>query len=230
MIKITCDNCGLVFERKPCKVKIAEKHYCSKACRYVGQNAAKRILIIKDNDIYLEATKGNTAIFDLIDKDLAKFNWQSQKGYINRKDKYGRYVYMHQVTMERILGRSLNDNEEADHINGDRSDNRRKNLRLVTHLENCANIRKPNRINSNKSTSKYKGVSFDKTKNKFRARITSNGKTCHLGFFDDDKEAAREYDKAAISLFRENAKLNFPHEWYASEGHKNAGAACMAET
>lgn len=227
MLKITCDNCGLVFERKPCKVKIAEKHYCSKTCRYIGQNAAKRIPIIKGDDIYLEATKENTAKFDLIDKDLAKFNWQSQKGYINRKDKNGKYVYMHQAIMERILGRSLNDNEEADHINGDRSDNRRANLRLLSHSENCANIRKSNRI---KSTSNYKGVSFDKTKNKFRARISSNGVTYHLGFFEDDKEAAREYDKAAISLFRENAKLNFPLEWYAWEGHKNAGAACKAET
>jgi hypothetical protein len=183
-------------------------------------------LLIENGVVYLETTKDITAKFDLIDMDLAKKNWYSLNGYVIRKNRLRNYVHMHNVILERILGR-LNDNKEADHINGDRSDNRRANLRLLPHSENCANIRKSNRI---KSTSKYKGVNFDRSKNKFRARITSNGITYHFGFFDDDKEAAREYDRAAIRLFRENAKLNFPYEWYAWESHKNAGAACMVET
>jgi hypothetical protein len=228
MLKITCDNCGLIFERKLCKIRIAEKHYCSKACKSEGQRAVKRFPIIKDDVVYLDVTKGNIAIFDLIDKDLAEFNWQSQKGYISMKNKEGKYIYMHRVILERKLGIVLTNNDEPDHINGDRSDNRRDNLRLLTHLENCANIKKPNRNNCNKKESRrYKGVSFDRAKQKWRARISHDGVTYHLGYFDTEKEAAREYDMAAIRILGVTAKLNLPSECYALAIHKKAGPACI---
>jgi hypothetical protein len=228
MQEIICDNCGKIIKRKDSKIGRAKRHFCSKVCRYEGQKEAKRIPIIKDDSVYLEVTKGNIAIFDLIDMDLAKFNWQSQKGYISRKNIEGKYIYMHRVILERKLGIVLTNNDEPDHINGNRSDNRRGNLRLLTHLENCANIKKPNRNNCNKKESRrYKGVSFDRAKQKWRARISPDGVTYHLGYFDTEKEAAREYDKAAICFLGVTAKLNLPSECYALAIHKKAGPACI---
>lgn len=182
--------------------------------------------IIKYEIINLETTKGIIAQIDKIDEDLAEKNWYSLNGYVIRKNEFRNYVQMHSVIMERILGRKLNKNEEVDHINGNRSDNRRANLRLLNHSENCANIRKSSRI---RSTCIYKGVHYDITKNKYRARITLNGITYHLGFFEDEVEAAREYDRAAILRFGEKAKLNFPYESYAFDSHRLAGSAFMAE-
>ncbi|MDD2836050.1 MAG: HNH endonuclease signature motif containing protein [Methanothrix sp.] len=136
MPEINCDNCGKIIKRKKSKVERAKKHYCSKVCRYHAQCKAKRLPMIIDGHIHLEVTKGKTTIFDIDDSDLAEYNWQSQKGYISRKNNDGKYIYMHRVILERKLGIVLTNKDEPDHINGNRSDNRRSNLRLSTHLEN----------------------------------------------------------------------------------------------
>jgi len=188
----------------------------------MSKNKEKYVI---DGILYLETTKGVIAKLDLIDEDLAKKSWYSLNRYVIRKDEFRNYVQMHSVIMERILGSLLNKNEEVDHINGIRSDNRRGNLRLVHHLENCANIRKSSK---KRLTCKYKGVHYDITKEKYRARITSDGKTHHLGYFDEEIEAAIAYDKGAILLFGETAKLNFPNQPYAHQIHAKAGSA-MAE-
>lgn len=58
-------------------------------------------------------------------------------------------------------------------------------------------------------TSKYKGVSFAKDRNKWRATITKDRKRFHIGYFDNEYESALAYDKKALSLFGEYAKTNF---------------------
>lgn len=59
------------------------------------------------------------------------------------------------------------------------------------------------RYNSGKkeSTSKYKGVYWNKEKKKWEARLYSNGKTYRLGRFPTEEEAAKSYDKKAKELF-----------------------------
>lgn len=226
MIEYKCDSCGKTFERKLSKIKRAEKHYCSNACRFKGQEMSKRKSWIKDCVVYLETTKGMTALIDEVDKDLADLNWQSNGRYVIRKDKERKYVFMHRMILERILGRCLEKDEVADHINGNGFDNRRENLRLSTHAENCANIIKPSRINTDKKhASKYKGVNFDEERGLWRARITCRGTTSHLGYFGNEEDAAEAYDMAAIIFYDNYAKLNFPHEWYAWEIHKKSGCA-----
>ena len=64
--------------------------------------------------------------------------------------------------------------------------------------------------------SKYRGVSWDKSLNKWRARIMVNGKRISLGVYDDAKEAAKVYDLAAMRSLGDKAKLNFKlseHIW-----------------
>ena len=55
----------------------------------------------------------------------------------------------------------------------------------------------------------YYGVSFNKTANKWTAQISYNGQRIHLGYFTNESEAGRAYDRKAIELFGVFAKLNF---------------------
>lgn len=144
------------------------------------------------------------------DKDLLKLtNWKEYLTSRFNRTKYvfgsinSKNVYLHRLIMERVLGRKLDKKEKIDHINGDGTDNRRDNLRVCTHQENMGNQGK-----RNGGSSKYKGVTFWKRDNNWQARIYFCGKTIHLGYFSDEKEAADAYNKAAKSFFGEYAKLN----------------------
>jgi hypothetical protein len=93
----------------------------------------------------------------------------------------------------------------VDHINHNGLDNRKSNLRLCTRAENNRNSR-----SFRKKTSKYKGVSWDKRRNRFVASIRCNGKYYYLGRFNSQITAAKAYDKKAKELFGDFAYLNFP--------------------
>ena len=93
----------------------------------------------------------------------------------------------------------------VDHINHNGLDNRKVNLRLATHAENIRNARRP-KINK---SSKYRGVCYSKHNKKWRATILVNHKKKHLGYFRDEKEAGKAYDKAAKLYYKDFAILNF---------------------
>lgn len=87
----------------------------------------------------------------------------------------------------------------TDHINHDRLDNRRENLRVVTLAQNIKN-------NRPFAGSGFKGVYF--YQNRYHARITANSKGHYLGGFKDPEDAARAYNVAAIEYFGDYAYLN----------------------
>jgi len=82
-------------------------------------------------------------------------------------------------------------------------------IQQCTVAQNCRNARP--RIGTNK-TSRYKGVSFHKKSKLFTATIRYNKKKYYLGYFKNDIDAAKAYDKKAKELFGEFAYLNFPAE------------------
>lgn len=94
----------------------------------------------------------------------------------------------------------------VDHINGNKLDGRRSNLRGCTHSQNLMN-RGKTRIN----TSGYKGVEATRF-GRWAARIRYNGVRLNLGNYLVKEDAARAYDRAALIYHGEFAHLNFPDE------------------
>lgn len=97
----------------------------------------------------------------------------------------------------------------VDHINHNGLDNRKANLRPATRAQNNYNRLIFKRKDS---SSNYKGVAWKKDKKKWRAQIHFNGKCIFLGYFEDEKKAAKAYDKAAEKYYGQFAYLNFPNK------------------
>lgn len=91
----------------------------------------------------------------------------------------------------------------TDHINGNKVDNRKSNLRKCNFHENARNYPTPKN-----NTSGFKGVVWNKRDKKWFARITVFRKKIYLGYFDCKIKAARAYNEAAIKYHKEFAKLN----------------------
>lgn len=153
----------------------------------------------------IELTQGKFALVDVdCYEELAKHKWHYAGGYARRNKRLSngkrRIVFMHRELMD------TPDDYETDHINGDRLDNRRSNLRVVTKSENQRNT------SPRKGVSKFKGVSYYKTKRHrtgyWVARIQVEGKIKRLGYFKTEIEAAKAYNQAATKYFGEYAKLN----------------------
>jgi hypothetical protein len=156
--------------------------------------------------------EGYWTILDLLDYyRLRKYRWivggKDGKFYAMRAVKVSereiKLISMHREIMNAPAGMLV------DHRNRNSLDNRRANLRLATPSQNSYNRQK---INSKKTSSKYRGVTYNKRDNKWTSRIKVNGKTLWLGYFDNEMDAGRVYDKAAIKYYGEFAHLNLPDE------------------
>ena len=96
----------------------------------------------------------------------------------------------------------------VDHINHNKTDCRRVNLRVCSRAQNNQNIKKTNKPNH---TSKYKGVRWHQGDQKWEARIQINRKQIFLGQYTSEILAAERYDDAAVHFFQQFALLNFPN-------------------
>lgn len=154
----------------------------------------------------ISLTRGKQAIVDDEDFEwISKHKWLATgtgtKFYAARHTWDGirvSRIYMHREILNLPKG------IEVDHINGNGLDNRRSNLRQATRAEN-----QRNRMKSSHSVSIYKGVSFDKRRNRWRARIKVDQKEKWIGFFMKEIDAAYAYDRVARQYFGNYANLNF---------------------
>jgi hypothetical protein len=166
----------------------------------------------------IELTQGKVAKIDDQDADLSNVKWYARRDgrnscwYANRvgpRDNGKQHtISMHRVILERMIGRSIKKGEETDHINHDGLDNRRANLRLATLTENRRNTR----TLTISKLSRFKGVTLDNKSKKWVSRITVNGRTHALGYFDSEESAAKAYDDAAKKMFQSFCCPNFAEE------------------
>lgn len=113
----------------------------------------------------------------------------------------GRLWYGHRLAWLYVYGTWPNNN--IDHINGDKSDNRISNLRDATQTQNHYNVGKKS---SNKSG--FKGVSWHVEGKKWDAKIRHNGRRIYLGLFDTPEEAHAAYVEAAKHLHGDFARFD----------------------
>lgn len=92
----------------------------------------------------------------------------------------------------------------VDHRDGNGLNNHKDNLRFCTNSQNQAN-RGAIQLNN---TSGFNGVTLSKHDKKWRAKIMFHKRRIHLGAYGSAEEAAKAYDKAAIELFGEFARVN----------------------
>lgn len=162
---------------------------------------------------HIPLTRGKWALVDAEDYErVSAFNWQLAirhgRCYATRGLKVnGKWTsqYMHRL----ILG-ITQPSIQVDHLNHDGLDNRKQNLRACTNQENQTNSRK--RRPHGRASSQFKGVCWDKTLGKWKAEIKRDYKHRHIGYFLDEKEAARAYDAAAKQYHGTFAYLNFPED------------------
>ena len=145
----------------------------------------------------INLTRGMVAIVDDQDYEwLSQFKWYyCPVGYAARRQN-GKHIYMHRLIAGAKPG------EYVDHINRNKLDNRRSNLRICTRQQNQHN-QGPRR-----GTSRYKGVSYRKDTGKYSAQIHFNGKKISLGSFATEDEAALAYNEAARKYHGEFAYQN----------------------
>lgn len=139
-------------------------------------------------------TQGKFAIVDAVDYELLnQWKWYFCNGYAARRAKKGERIKTALVKMHRIIARTPQ-GRETDHINGNKLDNRRSNLRICTHSQNGCN-----RSASKSSLLGFKGVSASKQTRRFKARITIRGKRIHIGYFDTPELASLAYRAASMN-------------------------------
>lgn len=155
----------------------------------------------------IKLTQGKFALVD--DEDFEYLNqWKwyfSDTGYAIRKEYIGggrKNQKQKIIRMHRIINKTP-DSFYTDHINSDKLDNRKENLRNSSMLQNNLNTTKRKNC-----TSKYKGVHWDRLNNKWRVCIDINKRTIHAGRFLSEIEAAKAYNGLAIKYHGKFAKLN----------------------
>lgn len=155
---------------------------------------------------FIPLTQGK---FAKVDDDMFKYlnQWKwyfSNTGYAQRESsrKQGRRsILMHRVINNTPKGM------ETDHINMNRLDDQKENLRSCSHQEN----QQHKKIYKN-NKSGYRGVTFRKDKSKWEAYIGAGGRRNHIGYFENAEEAARAFDEAARTYRGCFATTNFAED------------------
>jgi len=148
-------------------------------------------------------TQGKFAIVDDEDFEfLSQWKWHiTTNGYAVRRQKIGEKIA--NIWMHRVIAKTP-DGLVTDHIDCDKLNNQKANLRCCSKQGNAVNSSKYNKPCS----SRYKGVSKMKGRNKWEAYICVDGKKSNIGYFLSEEDAAQAYNSFAIKEYGSFAQLN----------------------
>lgn len=135
----------------------------------------------------------------LSDEDLHllseyRIRFEKTNGYFRIYFKGGTYEYLHRYVIKAKKG------EYVDHIDRNKKNNSRDNLRIVSCSLNAYNKDVRNHLG--------RGIYFDKCGSRYRACISHKNKTLKLGSFKDIESAKRAYNAKAYEIYKENAVLH----------------------
>ena len=204
MDKKYCSHCGRILDSKACRKGLCSKHYLQQL-KYgefldnspYNTNDPNDIIEYQD---YAEVVLRDVSGYEIarVKIDLEDISLISQYKWSLHHNMYSiARIDGHKIQMHRLIMNTEN-NVVVDHINHDGLDNRKSNLRICTTAQNEWNARK-----STRNTSGVKGVNFDKSRQKWRARISCNGQRFELGFFNTKEEAIQARYEAEDKLHGE---------------------------
>ena len=151
------------------------------------------------------AIVAHTLVDDDLPESLTKYRWRlNNSGYVMR-DTTIKMERVHYILHREVLGVPRGQKCHVDHINGDRLDNRRENLRVTNSSENAQN--RP--VRTRRGT--YRGVYWKKDKRKWAAQARVNYKAHHIGYFDDEEAAAQ-----AVADWRRENMTHSSHDEVAA--------------
>ena len=125
---------------------------------------------------------------------LYRILFDKNSGYFRVYLGKGEYTYLHRLIVNAQKG------DIVDHIDRNRQNNTRENLRIVTRATNNYNREVKNKLG--------RGIYFDKFGNRFRACISHENKTLKLGSFKTLIQAKEAYNKKAVELRGDDAYLH----------------------
>ena len=193
--KCSCGNPNIILVRRTGLTSGGTK---SCGCYKIEKNSLPRKTNLYEFfDSYgVGNTEGNEKFY--FDKDdfplIQKYYWHLHNGYVHANTNRS-YISMHRLVM------NVPEELVIDHINHDCSDNRKANLRICTSHQNVCN-----KIIAKNNKSGKTGVC--KEGEKWHSYIFYNGKTIHLGRFNNFEDAVNIRKEAEIEYFEEFANKN----------------------
>lgn len=159
-----------------------------------------------DDCIRVPLTQGKFTTIDAADAErILAYKWCLHKsGYAYRGRRKSDGSGPHCIMLHWSII-DVPDGMLPDHIDRDKLNNRRSNLRLVSNAGNKMNVA----IRAD-NTSGFRGVSWDKRSGKWEAHITVESRKRFLGYFNNAEDAARARDAEAFRLYGPVAFLNLP--------------------
>lgn len=168
----------------------------------IDASIVKELIYIKDGEVYWSERR-----LEMFHDSRIMKSWNTR--YANKiafkcTDTYGyrqSKIFGRSFTLHKVMWAFYHNewpSSEVDHINGNKLDNSKENLRLATRGENNRNVTK-----RKSNTSGFKGVSWNKGSGKWVANIGYNGKQIYLGLFTDINKANDAYIEASKIYHRD---------------------------
>lgn len=194
----TCKICGRKVNKLECGM--CRKHYRQfKKFGYCLDNNPRTIKDPNEIIIYEDyaeivmydknCNENGRAIIDLDDVEKIKdYKWSINHGYVNT---------FPNIRLHRLIT-NCSEDKVVDHINHNKLDNRKSNLRICSQHQNMMN-----KIKQNNNKSGYTGVYWSNEKSRWYAQITVNKNTINLGYFNTKEDAIYSRKQAEIKYFGE---------------------------